>query len=56
MKTSLFNSQSISVCNNSGCIRATGKYADQITKAIIIVIFICGVGFLLKQLNNPNKS
>ena len=38
----------VSVCYSKGCVHATGKYADIITAAVVILLIAVGVGMLIK--------
>lgn len=49
-------SGSIKICEQDTCIEAKGKYADQITDALVVTLYILGTaaaGYLLyKAINN----
>ena len=50
MRNPVTRQGTVSVCNANGCIHAKGKYADQITTAVIAMIIFIGLGIFLKTI------
>jgi hypothetical protein len=50
MRNPMTRQGTVSVCNASGCIHAKGKYADQITTAIIAILVLIGFGIFVKTI------
>lgn len=50
MERRIIKRENVSLCNESGCIHAYGKYAEMIAAAAVTMLLLFGLGALLKAI------